>query len=383
MVAVSSRQVRAFRLSGHYLDRRLPAGSLDTAAGACGLQNTPPGTAALSLAARVDGLTPQDVDRALADDKTLLQTWGIRQSLYIFPTADLPVFTTAIEPVDEESWRIAVTGFVNVLDQVGMTATEAVELARKGVYDVLDGTELTKRELGVRLGKQMPRKLRKWFTADTFSEFSAVLVRPLGTTGLFVITPRSGSEASFARLDQWLGGQVPSTEPDHARAELVRRYLRCYGPSTVEQYAAWAGIAPDQAKSSWTLVENQLTGVRFEGAESWLHQADVETARKSRPIKGTRLVPAYDPLLQLRDRSTLVPDISLHKRVWKPTGNPGVVLHDGDVVALWRARKQGKKYAVTIEPVTARQPDLDAIEAEVSRFAPFRGCTSTTITITP
>ncbi|HTX43248.1 MAG TPA: crosslink repair DNA glycosylase YcaQ family protein [Methanocella sp.] len=68
----------AFRLGGHNLAARLPRGSLLRAVGACGVQNTPPGSAALALHARVAGLTPADVDRAFEKDKTLLQTFRLR-----------------------------------------------------------------------------------------------------------------------------------------------------------------------------------------------------------------------------------------------------------------------------------------------------------------
>src|SRR5436190_1469394 len=40
----------AFRLAGHHLDRRLGLGDLAAAAGACRLQDTPPGLAAEALA---------------------------------------------------------------------------------------------------------------------------------------------------------------------------------------------------------------------------------------------------------------------------------------------------------------------------------------------
>jgi len=40
-------------------------------------------------------------------------------------------------------------------------------------------------------------------------------------------------------------------EPAWARAELVRRYLHCYGPSTPQHFAEWAGIGPAQAGRAW------------------------------------------------------------------------------------------------------------------------------------
>jgi Winged helix DNA-binding domain len=143
--------VIAFRWSGHHLGERLPAGSLLDAAGACGIQNSPPGSGPLALDARVEGLTPDEVDQALEVDKTLLQVWSVRASPYLIPTGDAAVFTLGLLPDDEQGLRAFMQGLTPVLDQVGMSATEAVELAAAAVEDALDGRVLSKRAMGAEL----------------------------------------------------------------------------------------------------------------------------------------------------------------------------------------------------------------------------------------
>ena len=84
-----------FRLQGQHLSHRLPPGELLQAAGACGVQNTPPSAAALSLHARLSGLTRDAVDQALEEGKTLLQTWSLRGAPTIFPPGTQPFSTQA------------------------------------------------------------------------------------------------------------------------------------------------------------------------------------------------------------------------------------------------------------------------------------------------
>ncbi len=87
----------------------VPAGALRDAASACS-QNTPPGSAALALHARVAGLTPADLDRALAVDNTLVRLWSVRGAPYIVPTRDAAPFSVGLLPDDEESMRAFVNG---------------------------------------------------------------------------------------------------------------------------------------------------------------------------------------------------------------------------------------------------------------------------------
>lgn len=60
------------RLSAQHLDRRYPRSSLKEVVGACGVQNTPPGSASISLIARIDEISPDDVRHHLEDDRTLV-----------------------------------------------------------------------------------------------------------------------------------------------------------------------------------------------------------------------------------------------------------------------------------------------------------------------
>ena len=62
--AITREQILAFRLQRHNLPRRLPAGSLVEAAAVCGIQNSPPGAALLSLYARVEEVSAAALDEA-------------------------------------------------------------------------------------------------------------------------------------------------------------------------------------------------------------------------------------------------------------------------------------------------------------------------------
>lgn len=105
--------------------------------------------------------------------RTALQAWSLRQSPYLFPTRDVHVFTTGLLPEDEESWRFCLQGFVPILDQIGMSSLEAVDLASPALQDALDGRVLTKREMGAELAKRLPEKLGPWLEPETFTSFGA------------------------------------------------------------------------------------------------------------------------------------------------------------------------------------------------------------------
>ena len=117
----SLEQIRAFRLKNHHLDRPLPLSRLDEAAGACGVQNSPPGAWETALWNRVEGVTPPVLQAALYQEKTLLQAWSIRGVPLVFPTADAGVFLTPLCAQEGEAPGIYTRGITGALDALGMS----------------------------------------------------------------------------------------------------------------------------------------------------------------------------------------------------------------------------------------------------------------------
>jgi hypothetical protein len=352
--ALSLQQIQRFRVARHHLDGRLDSADAEALATAAwvGVQNTPPGMDTVALGQRIDGLTAEDVSRALTTDKSLVTVWSLRSAAYTVARTDLDVFTRGALPDDEDSLRACLQGFTAVLDEIGMSASHAVGVATTAVRKVLDGRVLTKRELGAALAPEVPKPLRPYCEPSEFSRFGAMLVRPVGLTGLFCFAPRSGSEASFLLTEQWLDEQPAFPEREVSRAELVRRYLSAYGPSTAADFASWVTISETDARRTWKDLEDELVTVDTPTGPAQLLAADLDAALDAPRARGLRFLPPSDPLLGLRDRKSLVTDAALQKRIWKSAHSPGVVLLDGSAVATWKQRAAGKKLAVTLEALT-------------------------------
>ncbi len=387
----SRDQVVAFRLASHNLSRRLPPGFMLEAAAACGIQNTPPGSAALALNARVQDLTPAEFDRALETDRTLLEARSLRTAPHLFPSGDILVFTAGLLPEDEDSLRFFLLGACPALDRVGVSASEIVELTGAELLDALDGRILTFRELSGELTGRVshhlfPDQLVSWQSPSWYGPNHCLgeaivhfALYAVALKGLVCFAPRQGNEASFVRVDQWLGEPLPEAQPEAARAELVRRYLHCYGPSTANHFGEWAGISPIAASRIWNLIEPELVEVDFDGRRTRLHGRDVAAFESPLTTTGVRLLPPYDPYLSQRDRGTLL-DRSLHRQIWKKVGNPGVVLVDGRISAMWRPQKKGRRLVVSIESIEPlTEQTRSEIAAEANLIAPFRGCTTADI----
>jgi hypothetical protein len=89
-------QVTAWRTARHQLAERAPAtATLEVAARIAGLHAQVMSSAELTLWARVDGLPPDAVRRALWEERSLVKTWAMRGTLHLLPAAELPLWQAA------------------------------------------------------------------------------------------------------------------------------------------------------------------------------------------------------------------------------------------------------------------------------------------------
>jgi hypothetical protein len=359
--------VLAFRATRHHLDA--PAATLVDAAGSWALQDSPPGSAPLALAARLVDLAPGDLERALGEEKSLLALYNARAAIAIVPAADAATFGAALLPTGDDE-RTAL--LANALPEDGSVGpAEAMELTGAAIAEALDGRSLSRDELHAELRARLPAALLPWCKGCKSRHVRRWLLNTACLRGELCIAGRAGRQPAFARPDQWLGRSLPAVEPAVAQAELARRYLRHYAPSTPAQLAEWAGIPRTHAERCWAGVADELA----ESGDGWALAADADL--DAPPALGVRLLPPGDPFLLARDRERLVGDPGRRKQLWRAINAPGAVWADGDLAGIWRARKQGKRLAVEVAGFSPLGRKLrSAVAAVAAEIAPLRGCTT-------
>jgi len=388
VVRVGRGEVIAFRLHAHHLTERRPADQLRSVAGTCAVQNSPPGSALLALGARVEGVTQGRIDHLEGEAKSLLQTWCMRGSPFYFPTVDAPVFTTGVLPATETVRMHLILGVEHALHALDMSLDEAVEHTAEQIGAVLSGRQLAINELGEALAERItgtlsPAQRTTWQAIGPYGTNQPLgeavvhfCLRILTLRGIVCLAPRSGNKAPFVLLEEWLGHPLPEVEPEHARADLLRRYLHCYGPSTRPDFAAWLGVYTGDVDPWWSLLDDELVPVDVDGRRTWALAEDLDTLQSPPEARGVRLLPPRDPYTQMRDRTTIV-DKQHHREVWTTVGEPGTVLADSRIVGTWRPRKSGHKLTLTVKGFQPLSTELqNTLCEQAEHVAELRGAST-------
>jgi Winged helix DNA-binding domain len=354
---VDAEQILAFRLARSGLASR-DARSIGGAA-TCPASDFARDAALIALAARREGLTRESYASAI-DGGDLVLAHLVRGAIHAVAPDGFALLGRALIAADDGELAVQLGEQVKRLAaEKGFAPTDALREVAGATKDALShGRALDKHELHDELRGRVSADLLPWCKGCKSHHVAPMLWR-------------YASVKAGARLDskrRYVLGK-PGRSP--AAALAVRRFLHFYGPATALDFANWAGLARPHADRLWDTALGDLRDVSVGKRKGWLASEDLKHLESPPGAKGVRLIPPGDPYLQAPNRSLLAPDAALRKRLFRPVASPGVVLEDGRLAGLWRAKARGKKTEIKIE--TLRPLSRQDVEDEASRIAELRG----------
>jgi hypothetical protein len=353
---VNAEQVLAFRLARSGLAART-AGSLAVAA-ACPASDFSRDAALQALAARAEDVSREDYDRAV-DSGDVVVAHIVRGAIHALAPGDLALYGRALIARDDDELGAQLGRQVQRLSaEKGFAATDALDEVAAATKDALAGGPLDKNDLHQALRERVRDDLMPWCKGCKSHHVAPMLWR--------YATVQAGVRLDAER--RYTTGR-PGRAP--AAREAARRFLHFYGPGRPADFAEWAGLAKPHAQRLWDEVAGELAEVPIGRTAAWVLAEDEEAIASAPRAEGVRLLPPGDPYLQKANRPLLAPGDELRKRLFRPVASPGVVLKDGRLVGLWRAKAKGRRTELTVERV-GRLARKD-LESEAERIAALRG----------
>lgn len=292
----------------------------------CGLQAQWPPSPYVGLWSRLDGFKREALERAVLRGDVLKPT-VMRGTLHLITARDYPLYYAALR--DMPTWfqphhlERALTVLADVRALAPIAQNDIVARIEALGYENLDAR---------RIAHAVRRHAHLLHAADS---------------ALFTSAPRAVYHA------------VPEPEPADpliARGELVRRYLRAFGPSTRADIADWSGLRVadfGHALDGLPTYRNEDGKTLFDVPRAPLPPADTPA-----PV---RFLPKWDnTLLAHADRRRVMSDEVRKTIIGKNGDVTQTLLVDGVVAGTWKGKAEYELFA----PVTRTQKAEIAAEAE-------------------
>jgi hypothetical protein len=306
-------------------------------------ENLPP---FLSLAARIEGFDPAAVTAGL-EDRSLVRFLVMRGTVHLLTADDALVLRGWTQPVHEREIRIS--------QNVG--AAREVDRGRflSALSDILAQQPLPQKAIGVALAEQFPEHPPTQLGQLARSAAPLVQVPPRGTW-------KGSGGVVYQYVDRWLGRAT--AEPDVP--EIVRRYLRAFGPASAADVTAWSAIT-----RLGPVLKDMADLVTYEDENGKLlyDVPDGELADEDVPAP-VRLLGAYDNVWLSHAARDRVTDPQSRNAWMAENGASAYALFaDGWLVGLWRAEEGRITILQTLRTLTkAERSELDEEIARVEEL---------------
>lgn len=345
---ISSERLTRFYLLNHFLLRKAEDRNIvDVVGTVCGLHSQLPLTPYFSLWNRIKGFGPEMLDDTLYRRKALVKTWFMRGTLHIIPSKDMPVYHSALKRM----WFEHHGRYMN--DPSWPSVQERQKLLYPKIVQALAEKPLRRKELNDRVRSLLGDESQPY--KRLFSAWGGVL-KETSYLGLTLYAQPCGKEACFARVDQWLPTiNLGKIEEDEAREKLLLKYLHCYGPASVQDFACWSGLLTSEASKAIENSTEDLREVQVGSSKKslWMLKKDFKTLeeidlQEKAPLC---LLPKYDSyLLGHKDRVRII-DEEFLKQVYRPVVGDiaATVLFNGRIAGTWTHKKTNKKLTINVK----------------------------------
>jgi hypothetical protein len=326
-----------------------------------GVQDTS-GSARLAFDARVR--------RPVAPPDTLARTatvWTLRGAPHVHRRRDLNGLAAALWPLSDAD-ALARMQASAPLRKAGIGGLDGFTTALAALCNIVTAP-MDKGSVSTALTKATPDGLHRHCRACQATHVYEIVLRfPTLAAGL-ELEPGTSPPVLVPRAK----AVVPDAVDVDALQELVRTYLRLLGPGTDADVADYLGARRADLAKVWP---DDLVEVGVEGRTAWLPDDAVAKARRPRKPRLTRLLGAFDPYLQARDRDLIVPDKAVQKTLWPILGRPGVVFVNGEVVGTWRPKSAKTRLQLNVETFAPLPPAIRReVEADAERVGTARDAT--------
>jgi hypothetical protein len=355
--SITPGQIHSLRLHRHHLLDRKPAGPIALCRDVCGIQAQLTQAAYLQLWARNHSLTRGQIEDCLWKERSLVKTSLMRQTLHLIPADEFSIYIPALK-------RSRINAAFSVMKRCKISREEADDLTAY-ILEALAAGPLDRTAIRAAVRPKVSKRVRSWM-----DKVWSILRFPVAE-GLVCYGPGEGNQITFIRSDQWLPRQKMLDEQS-AKCELLRRYLRAYGPATWKDFAHWSGISMVEVRELPPLVENELEEV----GGLLLLREDVK-ALKDTPtvLDSVHLLPHFDVYLLAHATKEHFLEPAHYKRVYRNQGwiSP-VLLVGGEISGVWRYDFAGKKVVVTVEAFRPlRRRVQQQVEQKAAALAEFFG----------
>jgi len=320
-----------------------------------GLHATSTTTPYLSLLARTNSFTKENLQNNLYQKKSLAKVTFVRKTMFILPEDMLSVAFSAVQ----KNARVLTDQHLKYLQ---LTQKEYENSAKK-ILGILRIRGLNLNELKAEM--------------DSVPNLRYI-VRMMCFQGLLIRgAPKSGWKSSlhtyFPLSEYYPALSMKGLDEKEAQRFVIKQYIKNFGPVTEVDMAWWTGFSKSRVREILREILKELIAVKITGLDD---QFFILSSQKStikdfptQNLNTINILPCLDPyLMGYKDRDRYL-DQNIYSYVYDLSGNATTtILHKGRVIGIWDFEAPLFKYFLFDDLGSKIMDNLKAQAEKIGRF---------------
>nr|WP_202422596.1 winged helix DNA-binding domain-containing protein [Gordonia sp. SID5947] len=337
-------------LQRQHLLERVDEDAIEVLDRCVGLQAQDPKAPFFGLWSRINDFDAAELDGLLVD-REVVRMALLRSTVFLIDAEDARWIRPIAQPVLHTEVAI---------HERRLSGTAATDVLADAA-ELLAGREMSGAELGRELAQRHPDDDPSTLVSVARCGLPLVQVPPRGLW-------RGSAAPTYQLFDDWVGPGEPAVVDDEALKDLIRLYLRGFGPATVKGIQTWCGrtrLRPllEAMEADWELVIR--TGPDGEQLFD-LDGLDIVDADVPAPV---RLVAPYDNVFVAQADRRRIADDDRYRRLLTANGRfPGFVLVDGRLAGSWRLESGRVVTDMMVDLTRRERAELDAECLRLQQF---------------
>lgn len=347
---LSTRALNRATLARQWLLVRQEVSALQALAHLVGLQAQASAPPYFGLWCRLEAFQAEELSNLLLNGQAARLAL-LRNTVHLVSAADALPLRALVQPIMNRDLR------TNTTYAPPLAGLNLAELAARG-RELLSGEALTLPKLRPKLAALYPERDPTALSHALRNLLPLVQVPPRGVWG-------GGGQVKYMTAQGWLGRELdvqPSLD------ELVLRYLRAFGPASVQDAQQWCGLT--RLGEVFERLRPQLVTFSSEAGAELFDLPGAPRLPEDTPAP-VRLLPAFDNLLLSHVDRRRIMDADAQARVFGVRNGiiPNTLLVDGFVVGTWSIEIKKKAASIVIEPYRIlTKAAVSEVQAEAKRL---------------
>lgn len=347
---LTTRELNRTHLHRQHLLARSPMSIGDMLSALVGLQAQEVKDPYLGLWSRLESFTHDDLASMLLDHTAVRGTL-MRGTVHLVTAEDYPFLF-------QSTYSLYLRGVNSAASVHWMPREHHAAIAARS-YELLLNQSLTSQQIGEALHVDWPD-----FAPASLARVVRFLLPLVQTPPRGVWGPKISSRPAWTLPDHWLNTIIPrEQQPAH---EMIRQYLRAFGPASATDAIAWSGVT--NLRAPLAEMTDELITYLNEDGEILYDLAGLEVLPEDTPAP-VRFLPGFDnALLGFKDRRRIISD-DARALIGTPNGMfASTFTIDGFVAGIWRVYDGALELAAFGKLTVHQQRE---VEYEAERLAPF------------